>query len=429
MKKSAEQQHVKYDSAEGRKLKGFAAFSVLLLFLAAVLGGNPEGIPEGMRQIVISRDALITDYFELAGQNAALLNSALVMGGCTALLLVLKVPFTGLTMAVLFINAGFALWGKSPLNMIPVIVGTALYSKVHSTPFSHYIYTGLFGTCLSPFVTEMVHLLPFSFPVNVLLAVLTGIFIGFVLPPLSMHTASMHMGYSLYNIGFAAGILAFVMVCVLRAMGFHSSSVLLWQEGRSISIAVGLYLYFGAAFLYGLLLSGNKLRRLWGLLRHPGRAVTDFVLMDGIGPTLMNMAVVGAVCTTYILLIGGDLSGPVVGSVFTAFGFAAFGVHFRNYPPILAGVFLAAVLTGLSPTTPSLQVAAVLAVGLAPITGQFGIGAGVLAGALHAALSVSTADLYGGLNLYSSGFNTGWVAIVVVPVIESFRKRYSRKGN
>lgn len=429
MTKTVKQQHGKYDRTGGRKLKGFAALSVLLLFLAAMLSGNPGSIPEGLWRIVISRDALITDYFLLAGQSAAFLNAAIIMGGCTALLLIWKVPFTGLTMAVLFINTGYGLWGKNPLNMLPVVLGTALYAKVHSTPFSHYIYTGLFGTCLAPFVTEMVYLLPFPWPVNVALAVLTGIFIGFVLPPLSMHTASMHMGYSLYNVGFAAGILAFVMFCVLRAFGLHSSSVLLWQEGRSLSVGAGFYLFFGGSFLYGLLLSGNKLRRLWMLLRHPGRAVTDFVLMDGFGPTLMNMAVVGSVCTTYILLIGGDFSGPVVGSILTAFGFSAFGVHFRNYPPVLAGVFLAAVLTGLSPTSPSLQIAAVLSVGLAPVAGQFGIGAGLLAGALHAAVAVCTADLYGGLNLYSSGFSTGLVAIAAVPLIESFRKSYHRKGS
>ncbi|MBQ7840940.1 MAG: DUF1576 domain-containing protein, partial [Lachnospiraceae bacterium] len=31
---------------------------------------------------------------------------------------------------------------------------------------------------------------------------------------------------------------------------------------------------------------------------------------------------------------------------------------------------------------------------------------------------------YGGLNLYNNGFSCGWVAIFMVPLLESFIKRY-----
>ena len=38
-----------------------------------------------------------------------------------------------------------------------------------------------------------------------------------------------------------------------------------------------------------------------------------------------------------------------------------------------------------------------------------------------------TSSLYGGLNLYNSGFSTGLVAIVLVPALESFIKGYKIK--
>jgi hypothetical protein len=38
--------------------------------------------------------------------------------------------------------------------------------------------------------------------------------------------------------------------------------------------------------------------------------------------------------------------------------------------------------------------------------------------------------MYGGLNLYNNGFSCGWVAIIMVPFVESFYKRFEiRKKN
>lgn len=199
---------------KGNELKIFSIVSIVLLVIAAFLCDSPKEILLGMRKIIVSRDALITDYFELAGSGAAFMNAAMVSGICLVLVLVQKIPFTGPTLAALFINAGYALWGKNPVNILPVLLGTYVYAKVHHAHFGRYIYTALFGTCLAPLVTEVLYLLPFEAPLNFVTVIAVGILIGFLLPPLSAHTASMHMGYNLFNVGFSAGILAFVMVCV-----------------------------------------------------------------------------------------------------------------------------------------------------------------------------------------------------------------------
>ena len=409
---------------EGKELLFFSMGTMLLLLAGAFAMATPKELLEGMRTIILSRDALITDYFELAGVGAAFLNATFVLGMGILLIWRQKLPFTGLTMAVLFINAGFALFGKNPVNVLPIIFGTWLYAKLHRTKMSRYVYTALFGSCLAPMVTEMIYLLPFSLWINFLFAVAVGILIGFVLPPLSMHTASMHMGYNLFNVGFAAGLLAFVMVCILQSFGLESDSVFIWKSGREVWMAVSMYLYFLLTFLLGLLLNRGDWKPLLKLTRHPGRAVADFVLMDGIGTTLMTMGVVGGICLTYILLIGGDLSGPVVGAILTAFGFASFGVHAKNYLPVLGGVFLSTFFNHMAPTTPGIQIGAIFAVGLAPVSGQFGIPAGILAGMLHAVVVVCTSSFYEGLNLYNNGFSTGIVAIVIVPMLESFIKGF-----
>ncbi len=409
---------------KGREMFSFCLATVGILVVAAFVLETPKGLFHGMVKIILSRDALITDYFELAGFGSAFLNAALVLGLGMVLLHSQKIPYTGFTMAVLFINAGFALFGKNPVNVLPIIVGTWLYAKAHRVGMNRYIYTAMFGSCLAPMVTEMLYLLPFPFGVNLLCAVGIGIFVGFILPPLSMHTASMHMGYNLFNVGFSAGLLAFVMVCIMESFSLESNSVFIWKYGRPVWLAIGMYLYFGLAFGYGAYINKGKMRPLLKLMRHPGRAVADFVLMDGAGTTLMNMGIVGWICTSYILLIGGDLCGPVVGAILTAFGFAAFGAHPKNYLPVLAGVFLAAYVNHMMPTTPGIQMGAVFAVGLSPIAGQFGIIAGLIAGALHSAVVVCTSSLYGGLNLYNNGFSTGLVAIILVPTLESFIKGF-----
>lgn len=411
----------------GKEIQCFVIITIALFWLAAFLVATPGEILEGMFLIVTSRDALITDYFELGGYGAAFFNAGAVLLLGYLLLIKEKANFTGLTLAALYMNAGFAFFGKNPLNVWPILLGTILYTKFQHTRLSRYIYTALFGTCLAPFVTELVYILPFGRWVNMILAIFTGILIGFILPPLSVHTASMHMGYNLFNVGFSAGILAFVIVCVLRSFGIVTESTLIWKEGIPPVLAVAGYGYFLFAIGYGLMLNKGKISGLPKILRHPGRAVADFVLMDGVGITFINMGIVGMVALTYILLIGGDLSGPVIGAILTVFGFGAFGAHLKNYVPVLLGVFLSTFINIFEPTMPAIQLAAIFSVGVVPIAGQFGAVAGIFAGVLHVAIVTCTNSMYGGLNLYNNGFSCGWVAIIMIPFVESFIKRFELK--
>ena len=99
----------------------------------------------------------------------------------------------------------------------------------------------------------------------------------------------------------------------------------------------------------------------------------------------------------------------------------------KNYLPVLLGVFLSTFLNHFSPVTPGMQLAAVFSVGLSPISGRFGPVAGVFAGMLHSAVVMCTSQMYGGLNLYNNGFSAGWVAIIMVPALESFMSEMRQK--
>ena len=138
----------------------------------------------------------------------------------------------------------------------------------------------------------------------------------------------------------------------------------------------------------------------------------------------MNMGIMGLVAEVYVLFVDGDMSGPILGCVFTVFGFSAFGAHVRNYLPVLFGVALSTLFTANSVNTPGILIASLFVVGISPIAGQFGPIAGIAAGLLHSAVVMCTSQMYGGLNLYNNGFSGGWVAIVMIPIMESFMKHF-----
>ena len=124
------------------------------------------------------------------------------------------------------------------------------------------------------------------------------------------------------------------------------------------------------------------------------------------------------------------MSGPILGCLLTVFGFSAFGAHLRNYVPVMLGVYLSTIFTIYQTDTPAILIAALFCVGLSPIAGQFGPIAGIVAGVLHASIVMCTGQMYGGLNLYNNGFSAGWVAIVMLPFMESFIKHFEirKKG-
>jgi len=156
-------------------------------------------------------------------------------------------------------------------------------------------------------------------------------------------------------------------------------------------------------------------------LQAPGQAPSDFIAMAGFGPTLANMGLTGFVGTIYVLAIGGDLNGPVIGAILTIVGFSAYGKHPRNIVPIMLGVFIGSLVKPWAAADPSATLAALFGTTLAPIAGRFGWQWGLVAGFVHSSAAMSVGPLHAGLNLYNNGFAAGIVASVLVPVILAVR--------
>lgn len=392
-------------------------------FVAGLLVQPLDEILEGILTIIAEPDVLITDYVEIGGPGAALVNASLVTYVCLEIIYLLDMEITGTTLTSLCLMMGFSLFGKNIINIWAILLGVGLYAHYHKESLSHYIYIAFYGTSLSPVVTQVVQYDQLSAGWNLILGVFVSIVIGFVLPPLSVHLYHTHQGYCLYNVGFAAGIIATVIASVFQSFGMESVTRTIWAEGYNrlfLIILMGLFLIL---IISGLLLEEHPFARYRDILKHTGISGTDYIMEEGTGATFLNMGIDGIFATLFVIAVGADLNGPTIGGILTIVGFSATGKHLRNIVPVMLGVLLASFAGIWNITDPGAILAALFCTTLAPIAGEYGIFWGIVAGFLHASVAQNVSSICGGMNLYNNGFAGGIVAAFLVPVIRSIRKR------
>ncbi|MFI3166864.1 MAG: DUF1576 domain-containing protein [Bacillota bacterium] len=383
-----------------------------------------SGILSGLLTIITSQDMLITDYVEIAGLGAALVNAGIVTMLSVALLYFSKEPFNGMTIVTTMLMAGFSLFGKNFVNIWPIIFGTWLYAKFKNERFSKYVSVSLLATALAPLVSYMAL---GSTIASIPVGILAGVIVGFVIPPISGYTYKIQNGINLYNVGFACGLFALMIVPVLTAFGDNPPEAMYWNQSMNRQWIILLTSLCGIMLVWGLFLCGKSPKQVLSdygkMMKKSGRSPSDFLRMFGLAPVLVNMAVIGMIGMFYILLIDGDLNGPTIGGIMTIIGFGAFGKHPKNMVPVMIGVLLGAYGMHLDPNSPTLQLAGLFGTTLAPITGQFGVIAGIAVGFIHASLVQQTSGAVAGMNLYNNGFSGGLIAIVMYPLLTEIVKK------
>ena len=346
------------------------AVSALMAVFAVIL--QPDvSLFTGLWKIQIGHAGLITDPICTGGPGAALLNAALMVFGSTMLVRLQKMPFTGLSVACLYMMAGFALLGKNIINSAPIVAGSFLYSLYKGEKFSKYVYLSLFATCLSPMVSYfMLHITSvWHYPIMVTI----GLVIGFVMPAVSGHTVRLHQGYNLYNVGVSAGFVGLALVSILKGFGveFHTDTT--WSTQYNLPLCIMMAILLLGLLVCGIVLGCRRWKQYKRILSHSGRAVADFFVLEGVGTTFVNMALVGAVGLIYLQAIRVPLNGPLVCCLFAMVGFGCFGKHPKNVVPVMVGAIIAALLMkNVNLTSPGVLLATLLCSGLAPVSGQFG---------------------------------------------------------
>ena len=395
-----------------------------ILILTAFLFNSPNEILLGLKNIILSPDILITDYMAVGGIGATLLNCALLIITYVFLMLALDIKPSGTIIAGIFTVAGFSLFGKNIFNIWPIIFGVWLYSRVQKEPFSKYIVTAIFGTTLSPAFVQLISSGYLSGFLSILLGFIISSIIGFILPPIASACIRLHQGYNLYNVGLAAGLIGTILMSILRSLGINFETRLQWLTGYNVEFTILFSVIFISMIILGFYLNDKSFNGMYKFKKCSGKLITDFYLLFGEGPTLINMGMLGLFSLYLIVFVNGDLNGPTIGGILTIVGFGAFGKHLRNIIPIMTGIILCTMINVFELTSPGVILSLLFSTTLAPIAGSFGPIWGIIAGMIHAMIVMHTSYLHGGMILYNNGFAGGIVCMFLVPLITAFRKEF-----
>ena len=130
---------------------------VSLVFMAAGLIVGGAGTLPGLVRVMTSSEKLVTDVLadEMGGLGGGLFSVGLVGLISWAVLKFSGAKIGGASFGAFFLMLGLGFYGKNPLNILPVLLGTFLYAKVKKVPFGSVVNMGLFACALAPAVSEM----------------------------------------------------------------------------------------------------------------------------------------------------------------------------------------------------------------------------------------------------------------------------------
>jgi len=206
---------------EGKFLKLFFALVSLCFIVAAVCLPDRAMMLVGMKRILLMPCKVSTNYFYLGGFSATFLNMGLVGLFCTALCFLPGAKPVNATTLGFLLTVGFASWGINPLNMIPTILGVLLFCLVKKEKAGSQVNAMMFSTGIAPLISELL----FRYPhteyagttslLNIGLALLVGLIIGFFLPAGLGHAPNIHKGYNHYSAAVPIGFTAYFLRVVL----------------------------------------------------------------------------------------------------------------------------------------------------------------------------------------------------------------------
>lgn len=419
----------------------FLLVSSAAYFIAAVILGLDDGaMLPGLAQILMSPAQLTKDYFEIGSISGTFLNVSLVGFVCAAMACLPGAVVNGGTIAAYFLTTGFSFWGINFLNMWPFFLGVMVHALVRREPFPKYVNLAMFATALCPFASELLLRYPRSegapgvtLP-GVALMLAVGMLIGFMTPAMAAHSPNVHKGYDLYSAALPGVLLGLFGVAVLYKTLGHEVPAITATLGGSHPGVVWTFcgVFFGLCVLAGFWLNGKSFRGYAGLLKDTGHKA-DFVAKYGPGLAIMNFGFYGLMITAYYILVRGSFNAVTIGIIFCMVCFGAAGAHPGNIWPIMVGYvlfscFATYCLGGVFPVNAqAILVGLCFASGLAPIAGNYGWWAGILAGGMHYFLVTSIPAIHGGFSLYNGGFTSLVIATILVPQLETFCKTKAQR--
>ena len=411
----------------GFLLKPYRVHALLFLFyiIYGFILSSPAQVADGLIIILTSPNTLVTDYIEIAGLGAALVNSGIMGLLAIGVMSYIRHRPLGLDIGVMGLVTGFALFGKNPLNMVPIMIGAYLFSRFSKRPFEENLLPALLGNALAPAVGQLAHVYYIPTGLGVVLGFFMGIFIGFTISPLSIWMRRAHDGLNLYNVGFTAGIFAIALMALYSTLGINFEPRALWSSGNNTELMILLAVVCVYFIVIGFFADTGVKVSLKEIL---------FVKTEDLDyykwyreKSYIAMGILGLACFAFMIILRAEYTGLALGAILSIIGFGAFGKSLIHAAPIVVGTLIADFANYISFGTAinenSSLVAMLFSTTLTPLSKMYGWKWGVLAGFLHLSLATNIGMFHGGMNLYNNGLAGGFVVMILLPVIKTVREK------
>lgn len=160
---------------------------------------------KGFKNIMKYSGRLVADFVTLESFQVALINVGINGIIATSYVLLVNGDLNGPTIGGILTVAGFGGFGKHPKNILPIFLGVLIgaLTKIWYINDPAILLAALFGTALAPIAGE------FGWKYGVIAA--------FIHSSVVLNVGVLHGGLNLYNNGFAAGIVAAILVPIIEA--------------------------------------------------------------------------------------------------------------------------------------------------------------------------------------------------------------------
>lgn len=394
----------------------------LIMIILAFIFNTPKEIFVGYKNILLSSSILTTDYIAIGTLGGALVNAASILILNLVILRLLNLRMSGLIYAALYMILGFSFFGKNILNSLPIYIGIYLYAFLNKIPVKNLVISLLFSSGISPLVSYLIFGFDLAYYISIPLGIGAGIVAGLMVPAISSHTIKFHQGYNLFNVGFSLGIISLAFNGVLRAFNLRASEISILSNDHNLFLYLFVAILALVLLIAGIILNPKSFKMIPDLYKRSGRLVSDYIRDYGVSIVMINQALLLTFEILICLIFKIELNGAIFGTILAVSGFAGAGLHLKNTSFVMLGAILMCLITKTNITSTSIIIGILFSAGVAPIAGRYGIVAGIIAGMLHIAILPLCRSFQGGYDLYNNGFCAGFVACILIAIIEAFKK-------
>ena len=394
----------------------------LIMIILAFIFNTPKEIFVGYKNILLSSSILTTDYIAIGTLGGALVNAASILILNLVILRLLNLRMSGLIYAALYMILGFSFFGKNILNSLPIYIGIYLYAFLNKIPVKNLVISLLFSSGISPLVSYLIFGFDLAYYISIPLGIGAGIVAGLMVPAISSHTIKFHQGYNLFNVGFSLGIISLAFNGVLRAFNLRASEISILSNDHNLFLYLFVAILALVLLIAGIILNPKSFKMIPDLYKRSGRLVSDYIRDYGVSIVMINQASLLTFEILICLIFKIELNGAIFGTILAVSGFAGAGLHLKNTSFVMLGAILMCLITKTNITSTSIIIGILFSAGVAPIAGRYGIVVGIIAGMLHIAILPLCRSFQGGYDLYNNGFCAGFVACILIAIIEAFKK-------